>query len=220
MDSNKPTPQDIAAQLKKPEGSSGIEMGEVMNDGNKFMNLTSYAKLDLQKGEHLFEIGLGNGKFVSHVLYLQENVKYTAIDFSKTMVEAAIEFNKTSIENGIVSISEGDIENIPFTENSFDKICTINTLYFWPNPAENAKELLRVLKPKGKLIMAIRPKETMDAMDFTQFGFDKYKPEDALELLKKSGFVNLSYEVIEEKEFNFGDTPHKLSSCYITAYKN
>ena len=38
MNSNKPTPQDIAAQLKKPEGSSGIEMGEVMNDGNKFMN--------------------------------------------------------------------------------------------------------------------------------------------------------------------------------------
>lgn len=219
MSPEKPNSQEIAAQLKKPIGESGVAMGNLMNDGNRAMNLTSYAKLELNEGEHLLEIGLGNGKFVPHVLSLQENIRYTAIDFSKTMVDEAILFNEKFIHQGNVSIVEGNIENIQFEDFTFDKVCTINTLYFWPNPKENCKEVFRVLKPNGKLIIAIRPKETMDEMEFTQFGFTKYKPEEALELLKNTGFVNLSYEVIEEPEFNFGDTSHKLSGCFITAFK-
>lgn len=213
------TPQEIAAQLRKPEGEAGIAIGDLMNKGNEAINLTTYKKLELKDNEHLLEIGMGNGKFIPHTLSLAENLSYTGLDFSKTMVTSAINYNKEIIENGSVSILEGSIEKIPFPEASFDKVCTINTLYFWPNPLENSKELLRVLKPEGKLIVAIRPKEIMDAMEITKYGFTKYMGEDAQKLLIEAGFKNVTFEILEEPDYKFDENSTKLQGCFVIGYK-
>jgi len=213
------TPQEIASQLRKPEGATGVAMGDHMNEGNQAINLTAYKKLELKDNQHLLEIGMGNGKFIPHILNLAKNLRYTGIDFSKTMVASAINHNTKAIENGCVSILEESIENIPFPEASFDQICTINTLYFWPNPLDNSKELLRVLKSKGKLIVAIRPKEIMDAMEITKYGFTKYTAKEGQELLSKAGFKNVTFETLDEPDYKFDKESVKLQGSFIIGYK-
>ena len=43
---------------------------------------------------------------------------------------------------------------MPFEKESYTKACSINTLYFKPEPAHTAKKIAEILKPDGKLILA------------------------------------------------------------------
>ena len=85
-----PTIEDakaLAAQLRQPEGEMGQKVGNLMNDGNRPMNLQTLAALDAKKGEHILEIGMGNGAFVKNILSIDPTLRYTGIDFSPLMVE-------------------------------------------------------------------------------------------------------------------------------------
>ena len=43
-------------------------------------------------------------------------------------------------------VLEGSVEALPFADDGFDKIITVESFYFWPDPQENLKEVRRVLK--------------------------------------------------------------------------
>ena len=50
---------------------------------------------------------------------------------------------------------------MPYADGTFDKVCTVNTLYFWPSPLENVREMRRVMKPGGRLVVAFRSRESL-----------------------------------------------------------
>jgi ubiquinone/menaquinone biosynthesis C-methylase UbiE len=52
-----------------------------------------------------------------------------------------------------VEIKKASVSSIPFEDNSFDIIIAIETYFFWPDLENDMKEVLRVLKPKGKLLV-------------------------------------------------------------------
>jgi ubiquinone/menaquinone biosynthesis C-methylase UbiE len=52
------------------------------------------------------------------------------VDLSSAMVSIARKRNKNNIERGMVKISEGDIDNIPYKKEKDSKACSVNTLYF------------------------------------------------------------------------------------------
>lgn len=68
--------KNIALQLRKPEGDWGIEMGEKMNVGNKFINLHTIDVLNPKANDVILEIGMGNGFFVKDIFKLE---KYNSI---------------------------------------------------------------------------------------------------------------------------------------------
>lgn len=188
MEQNKPTPEELAAQLRKPHGENGVQVGKFMNEGNKFINELSYKALSLQEWDNVLEIGPGNGAFVSELIEPFEYVGYTGLDYSGLMIEEAKKVNATLISRGRVRFVEGNISGLDFKNKAFNKIITVNTLYFWPEPQKNLAELNRVLADDGKLIMAIRPKRNMEVLPITEFGFTLYSKEDIIQLLEKGGF--------------------------------
>lgn len=91
------------------------------------------------------EIGFGNGRYISEILNKKDNLFYYGLDFSSTMVKQAEELIASQHLNNAEAI-EADLSNNPFPNNTFDIALTINTIYFWNNPLEDAKEIYRVLK--------------------------------------------------------------------------
>jgi len=75
----------------------------------------------------------------------------TALDFSEGMVNAARA--KTRHLNNIM-IHEGDITSIEFPDDSFDAVTSVNVLYNIVAAEQAVKELCRVLKPGGKLVIS------------------------------------------------------------------
>lgn len=75
----------------------------------------------------------------------------TAIDFSPKMLEIAA--GKTGAYKGTIELLEADVTDLKFDDNSFDSVVTSCTFCSVPDPVKGLKELNRVLKPDGQLLM-------------------------------------------------------------------
>jgi ubiquinone/menaquinone biosynthesis C-methylase UbiE len=212
-------PQMIAQHLRKPEGEEGIAVGKRMNEGNLHMHQHFLEFLHLDDEDRVLEIGFGNGKFIPEILAKAQNVLYSGIDFSNTMVEEAIKLIEQEKLGVQAEVKLGSVSNIQYPENYFHKVITLNTIYFWPNPEEDAKEIRRVLKNQGELYVCFRPKEMAEKLPATQFGFKLYTLEDALNLLRNAGFTDLTFSYKEEPEKNVSGNKLIYSSYCIKAIK-
>ncbi|WP_109831804.1 class I SAM-dependent methyltransferase [Reichenbachiella versicolor] len=213
------TLEELASHLRKPEGEKGKEVGTLMNDGNKYICLNTYHILAPQNKDHILEIGMGNGFFIRNLLEMADDLSYVGLDFSSTMVAEASRINEDLIDQNKVQFECASIEKIPFPDNSFDSITTTNTLYFWPQPNENIKELIRVLKPNGKLLCAYRSKNCLDSLELTQFGFQKYEINELESMFKSAGLSNISTQIIEEPDLELDGIAHKIEGIFTSGVK-
>lgn len=213
------SPQELAKHLKQPDGEIGKQVGELMNKSNKHISLNSYKVLAPKNNDYILEIGMGNGLFVQNLLSMAENIQYTGADISPTMIEEASTINTGFIEMGRASFVESSIEKLPFKDNSFNGIATTNTVYFWPNPEKNPKELHRILKPGGKVVIAYRSKSCMEQLDVAKHGFIHYDSAEIEHLLIRAGFNSVSTQVIEEPEHEFDGTVFQMEGIFTTGIK-
>lgn len=107
-----------------------------------------YKNLGLKKGKVL-EAGCGTGRIL---LYLAEKgVSCYGIDPSENMLN--ILRKKAKQKKIKMIVKKADIEKIPFKNNTFDGVYTVHVLMHMPDYKKAFKEMYRVLKPNGKLIM-------------------------------------------------------------------
>lgn len=99
------------------------------------------------KGKVL-EVGIGTGK---NIPYYPDNIDVTAIDFSSRMLERA----KIKAENlnKKVNILLMDVQQMDFPDNIFDCVFTTCVFCSVPDPVQGLKEIRRVCKPGGQIIM-------------------------------------------------------------------
>ncbi len=74
------------------------------------------------------------------------------LDFSEGMLKKAKE-KLDKLGNKNVVLKKGDVENLEFKDNTFDYVLTSCVFCSVPNPVKGLKEIRRVLKPNGRLIM-------------------------------------------------------------------
>lgn len=190
--------KEVASQLSSPKGEEGVKTGTRMANSNENMINRAIDTLSLAESEYVLEIGPGNGNHVSGLLKRSSALRYIGIDVSETMVTEASRINNESIADGTVSFELSDGENLDFPEHTFDKIFTVNTLYFWKHPDQYAAEIYRVLKPGGSFSLAFAHKDFMEQLPFTKWDFQLYDTSMVQSLLEHAGFSIL--ETVEEKD--------------------
>lgn len=193
--------KQLAAQLRKPAGEEGIKTGEWMNKGNTHINTDTIAVLDPAPYDTILETGMGNGFFVPQIISSHPSVHYIGCDFSDIMVAEAERLNESWIRNGQARFVQADMKSMPFDDAVFNKIFSINTIYFWEDAAAVLEEIKRVLHASGKFILTFRPKHQMEKYPFTQYGFKMFSKEEACTLLQQHGFTVT--EVFEKQEPDF-----------------
>ena len=181
--------QHLGRQLSKPKGFWGVVIGRLMNVFNKQMYNSAHELLELESNDNLLEIGFGNGQFIKDMCRRIEPGHYSGIDISNTMIKYAKQKNKSLIRSGKVSLIKSNANNLPFDNNTFNKVLTINTIYFWDNPKGVMKEVKRVLQPGGKFVVSFNPKETMEGSEYVKEKFNLYDKNQVENLFKSSGFT-------------------------------
>jgi ubiquinone/menaquinone biosynthesis C-methylase UbiE len=167
--------------------------------------------MDIQPSDRILDIGFGGGITIEEMLKVIDTGKIYGIDFSEVMVKQARDRFKEAIESNKVSIVCANVEKLPFDDSTFDKICTVNTIYFWADIVGSLAEIRRVLKNDGRLVVGIRSADKMKDLPFTQHNFKLYSPEEVRDILTDAGFTNISIE--------HRDRDDKFDSVMITALR-
>lgn len=211
--------QEIASQLSNPSGGNGIKTAERMADNNANMTVRTIETLEVRDGDMVLEIGHGNASHLPLVLSDKGGVRYYGIDISETMVEEASKLNAKSVNEGRASFTVSSGSSIPFDDDFFDKIFTVNTLYFWQDPVGYASDIFRVLKPGGCVVLTITDKRFMEKLPFTRYGFRLYDRAGAEAVLTEVGFT--MEKVLEEIDITTGilGQPVERDIILIRAFK-
>jgi len=209
----------IASQLRKPQGEMGKQVGVKMNEGNAHINLYAIQQLQISSQDNILEIGMGNGFFVQHILTAHPSVRYTGCDMSDIMVEQARQVNESFVNKGQAQFFLANAGNLPFTKKSFDKVFTVNTIYFWDDAQKILAQIRNVLKPGGLLVIAIRPKQMMKLYPFVKYGFTMYSKEELASLLTRYDFKVTNIFEKEEPSQEINGELVKVEALIISAVK-
>ena len=90
-----------------------------------------------------------------------------------------------------------------FPAETFDRVLTINTIYFWPDALQGLSEILRVLKKEGRAAVSIRSKEKMEkvAAAVTKHGFRLFSPDEVAALMRQAGFRDVRVDHRDQDKF-------------------
>ncbi|MGE8432716.1 class I SAM-dependent methyltransferase [Chryseobacterium joostei] len=187
----------LAQNLANPQGEKGIEIGEMMNATNIGMTLESIRTLLIEDNQHILEIGHGNAGHLKSLLSLAQDLKYTGVDISETMHNEAKKLNKEFQTKADFVLYEG--KKLPFEDQTFDKIFTVNTVYFWENPVEFLNEIYRVLKDNGTFVLTFGQRDFMEKLPFTAYDFTLYNNDEMEELVSQSHFKRMKTSEKEEE---------------------
>lgn len=150
------------------------------------------------EGEKVLEVGVGTGK---NLIHYPDSLDITGIDFSKNMLEKA-RIKAKGKKN--IKLIEMDAQNMEFDDNTFDTVVTSCVFCSVPDPVEGLKEIRRVCKNDGKIIMLEHMRSNneivgkfMDIVNFiplTIWGANINRR--TIENLKKAGFKeeDIEYE--------------------------
>jgi ubiquinone/menaquinone biosynthesis C-methylase UbiE len=113
------------------------------------MSMSKWRRVLIRKveGKKVLEVGVGTGK---NLLYYPADIDVTGIDFSKDMLKKA----RARVKNKKnIHLIEMDAQNMDFEDNTFDTVLTSCVFCSVPDPVEGLKEIRRVCKNNGKIIM-------------------------------------------------------------------
>lgn len=143
-------------QFRQPRGTVGRFAGWLMALANNGMNRFTAELMDAQPDDRILEIGFGPGRLIERLAAEATAGLVAGIDPSDVMLAQATSRNRAAIEAGRVRLQEGAISALPFADATFTKVCSVNTIYFWPEPGSDLREVRRVLVPGGRCYLTFR----------------------------------------------------------------
>jgi len=158
---------------------------------NRQRNAWVVSLLDVQPADRVLEIGFGPGLAVAGLVRAGAGHVY-GIDHSAVMLRQASRRNAAAIRAGRVTLITASADQLPAALGGpFDAILAVNSLGFWPAPADRLAELRRRLAPGGRIAIASQPRCPGATADTSRGA-----AHDIENLLKQAGFTQLSTETL------------------------
>jgi ubiquinone/menaquinone biosynthesis C-methylase UbiE len=185
----------VSKNFGNPNGIGGKISTKIMNIINQKQYNAILENINLKSNEIILDIGFGNGYLIKKLFKENIPVKIYGIEISEDMLNKVTAKNKQNIRNEVLQLFLENINRTSFEDNLFDKIYTVNTIYFWNELYKSFSEIKRIMKPNGIFINVIYTKEYLDKIIYTKYGFNKYTVEEIKTITEKNGM-----EIIEIKE--------------------
>jgi len=184
----------LGQQLRCPSGKFAEEVGASMFKSNSNMIFQTIEALDLCDGAVVLELGFGNGEHVTRLLEQFIHLNYYGIDISEAMVSLASQKNSSWVEIGRASFElVAPEQKLVLKGRMFDAFFSVNTVYFWEDPASKFKEIHDLLNIGGTLSIGYVEKDFGHSLPFTQQGFRFYSNKEIEGFLKDAGFSDISF---------------------------
>ena len=170
----------ISSQFKNPRGIGGVIISIIQNVINKAMYKRAVSLINLQSNENILDIGYGNGHLLE-MIYRKNPVNMYGIDISSDAKDMATKKNKKADSVGQLHLKVGDCCDLPYEDDMFAAVTSINTVYFWTDTVKGLSEIRRTLKKGKSFYNIVYTKEYLNTIKYTQIGYKKFEPEELIE---------------------------------------
>ena len=179
----------LIKQSQKPSGLIGRVITKIWSFYFKKLSLWAIKQTTISDNYRILEIGYGGGSTIKNLLALNKNLEIHGIDISKESYRTAQRVHSDSIRKGSVQLKIGNVENMPYQNNYFDRIFAIQTHIFWKDIKKSFQEVYRVMSSNSTLIIASEKEKIHYHMT------DYRTSHEFIQLLTSIGFSK-----IEEKQ--------------------
>jgi len=126
--------------------------GESMQYDHWPVSAPAVESMQLQATDNVLDVGCGSG-WLSRILAQRvPQGRVVGVDISDEMVRHARQAS-TAVDNAMFVV--GSVDEIPWEAHFFDKMISVESSYYWPDPARGLKETYRVLREGGSAWMVI-----------------------------------------------------------------
>jgi arsenite methyltransferase len=163
--------------------------------------------MDLRPGDRVLDLGCGSGWATRLLARLVTDGpegfgQVVGVDVSDEMIRQARAASK-DFEN--ILYAWGSAQQIPWEENFFDKMLSVESFYYYPDQDRALAELFRVMAPRGRMFILINLYKdnpySLQWVDKLKVPVHVCSEAEYIELLKKHGFENVEARRIPD------DTP-------------
>ncbi|MEI6389615.1 MAG: methyltransferase domain-containing protein [Verrucomicrobiota bacterium] len=196
----------LASQFRQPAGLLGRLNLANMNRRHSKLTDWGLTHISIEKHYTILDVGCGGGRTIRKLAAIALEGKTYGIDHSEESVAASRRTNKQWIEMGRVEIWHESVSQLPFSNNMFVVATAVETHFYWPDLAADMREVLRVLKPGGTLIIIAeaykggkydkRLQKFVDVMNKTASKYSHLNVDEHRDLFSKAGYLDV--QVFEE----------------------
>jgi SAM-dependent methyltransferase len=185
--------RDVIGQAHRPRGAAGRVTAWEMayRPSNRQRNRWVVSLLDVQPADQVLEIGFGPGVAIQALARAGAGHVY-GVDHSSVMLRQASKRNAAAIRAGRVTLINASADQLPPGLNGpFDVILAVNSLAFWPAPAERLAELRRLLASSGRIANVSQPR-----CPGATAATSRRAAGEIEDLLRGAGFTQLSTQTL------------------------
>ena len=189
----------------KPTGLLGRFVLWRMNSSHSKLTDWGLAQNSIEKHYTILDVGCGGGKTVSKLAAMATQGKVYGVDYSEESVAVTKKINAQWIEAGRVEVRHGSVSQLPFSDGMFDLVTAVETHFWWPDLPADMREVFRVLKPGGKLIIiaevyrgANAPSSKLAEKFASRAGLKLLSVDEHRELFTNAGYSDV--QVIEKRD--------------------
>lgn len=140
-------------QVRNPTGWFGRWQLRSMNRRHSPLTDWGLSHVSIAKDATILDIGCGGGRTIDKLAAIAADGKVYGVDYSQTSVAVAQKTNKKWIAMGRAEIRHGSVSQLPFPGEMFDLAVAVETHFYWPDLPGDMREVLRVLKSGGALVI-------------------------------------------------------------------
>jgi ubiquinone/menaquinone biosynthesis C-methylase UbiE len=146
--------QAMFKQFRKPTGWLGKIAGLGMNREHEKVWRWGLEHIAIAPDAVILDVGCGGGGTVKILAQAASRGKVYGVDYSEDVLLTARRVDRALIEQGRVELKRGSVSDLPFPDGVFDLVTAFETTIFWPNLVDDLREVRRVLKAGGTLLIA------------------------------------------------------------------
>jgi ubiquinone/menaquinone biosynthesis C-methylase UbiE len=180
-----------ARQLGHPHGWRGQLVGQLLNRANRAFVQAAVEAARIAPGAAAADLGFGGGVGLRLLLEaVGRTGRVYGVDLSRTMLERARVRFADEWAAGRLELIEGSLLELPLVEDAVDAVITVNTFYFLEEPRPALREIARVLRPGGRVVIGVGDPDEMARVALTAHGFHLRPVADLVAAMTSAGLLD------------------------------